>query len=39
MDHTLTFVESHEIAEEIVKEIKERIGNSEVTVHVDPDKR
>lgn len=39
MDHTLTFVESHEIAEEIVRAIKERIGNSEVTVHVDPDLR
>lgn len=37
MDHTLTFVESHEIAEEIVRAIKERIGNAEVTVHVDPD--
>lgn len=39
MDHTLTFVESHEIAEEIVRAIKERIGNAEVTVHVDPDVR
>ena len=39
MDHTLTFVKSHEIAEQIVEDIKERIGNSEVTVHVDPDKR
>ncbi len=39
MDHTLTFVESHEIAEQIVSEIKDKIGNSEVTVHVDPDKR
>lgn len=38
MDHTLTFVRSHEIAEEIVREIKKRIGDSEVTVHVDPDK-
>lgn len=39
MDHTLTFVQSHEIAEEIVSAIKERIGNAEVTVHVDPDVR
>jgi cation diffusion facilitator family transporter len=39
MDHRLTFIESHEIAEEIVRVIKEEIGNSEVTVHVDPDKR
>ena len=39
MDHTLSFVESHEIAEQIVREIKEKIGNAEVTVHVDPDKR
>jgi divalent metal cation (Fe/Co/Zn/Cd) transporter len=39
MDHTLTFVKSHEIAEQIVKDIKDRIGNSEVTVYVDPDER
>lgn len=39
MDHTLTFVRSHEIAEDIVREIKAKIGDSEVTVHVDPDKR
>ena len=38
MDHTLTFVKSHEIAEEIIKEIEDIIPNSEVTVHVDPDK-
>ena len=37
MDHTLTFVRSHEIAEEIVRKIKGKIGDSEVTVHVDPD--
>jgi len=37
MDRTLTFVKSHEIAEEIVREIKEKIGDAEVTVHVDPD--
>ncbi len=37
MDHTLTFVRSHEIAEDIVREIKKKIGDSEVTVHVDPD--
>lgn len=39
MDHTLSFVKSHEIAEQIVDEIKEKIGNSEITVHVDPDRR
>jgi cation diffusion facilitator family transporter len=39
MDHRLSFIESHEIAEEIVRAIKEKIGNTEVTVHVDPDKR
>jgi len=39
MDHTLTFVRSHEIAEEIVRAIKAKIENSEVTVHVDPDLR
>ena len=38
MDHTLTFVKSHEIAEQIIIEIEEIIPNSEVTVHVDPDK-
>ncbi|MFI5323224.1 MAG: cation transporter dimerization domain-containing protein [Thermodesulfobacteriota bacterium] len=36
MDYTLSFVKSHEIAEQIVDEIKEKIGNSEVAVHVDP---
>ncbi|MEW6145952.1 MAG: cation diffusion facilitator family transporter [Thermodesulfobacteriota bacterium] len=39
MDHRLTFIESHEIAEDIVRAIKEKIGSSEVTVHVDPDMR
>jgi len=38
MDHTLTFVKSHEIAEDIVKEIKGNVPGSEVTIHVDPDK-
>ncbi|MEQ9620113.1 MAG: cation diffusion facilitator family transporter [Deltaproteobacteria bacterium] len=38
MDHTLSFVRSHEIAEEIIKEIENDIPGSEVTVHVDPDK-
>ena len=37
MDHTLTFVKSHELAEEIIKEIEAIVPNSEVTVHVDPD--
>jgi len=37
MDHTLTFLRSHEIAEEIVREIKENVPGSEVTIHVDPD--
>lgn len=39
MDHTLTFVESHGLAEDIIKDIEEIIPDSEVTVHVDPDKR
>ena len=38
MDHKLTFVRSHDLAEEIVAEIKKQVPNSEVTVHVDPDK-
>ena len=39
MDHELTFVRSHDLAEEIVAEIKTQISNSEVTVHVDPDNK
>ena len=39
MDHELTFVKSHELAEDIIKEIEHEIPNSEVTVHVDPDKQ
>ncbi|MEM7008628.1 MAG: cation diffusion facilitator family transporter [Thermodesulfobacteriota bacterium] len=38
MDHQLTFVKSHDLAEHIIQDIKELIPNSEVTVHVDPDK-
>ncbi|GJM16810.1 MAG: cation transporter [Thermodesulfobacteriota bacterium] len=38
LDHQLTFVKSHELAEDIIKEIEAVIPNSEVTVHVDPDK-
>lgn len=37
LDHQLTFVKSHELAEDIIKEIEAVIPNSEVTVHVDPD--
>lgn len=37
LDHTLSFVRSHEIAEEIIKEIETKIPGSELTVHVDPD--
>ncbi len=37
IDHTLSFVESHELAEVIVKDIESTIPASEVTVHVDPD--
>jgi ferrous-iron efflux pump FieF len=36
VDHTLSFVESHNIAEDIIKEIEKKIPNAEVTVHVDP---
>ena len=38
LNHELTFVKSHELAEDIIKEIESEIPNSEVTVHVDPDK-
>jgi len=38
MNYELTFVKSHELAEDIIKEIEAVIPNSEVTVHVDPDK-
>ena len=37
MDPELTFVKSHELAEDIIKEIESEIPSSEVTVHVDPD--
>lgn len=37
LDHKLTFIKSHELAEDIIKEIEAVIPNSEVTVHVDPD--
>jgi ferrous-iron efflux pump FieF len=36
VDHTLSFVESHNIAEDIIKEIEKKVPNAEVTVHVDP---
>ena len=38
LNYKLTFVKSHELAEDIIKEIEAVIPNSEVTVHVDPDK-
>lgn len=37
MDHKLTFVKSHELAEKIIREVEGIVPNSEVTVHVDPD--
>ena len=36
VDHTLSFVESHSLAEEIIKDIENTLSNSDVTVHVDP---
>jgi len=36
VDHTLSFVESHRVAEEIIKDIENAIPNSDVMVHVDP---
>jgi divalent metal cation (Fe/Co/Zn/Cd) transporter len=37
MDHKLSFVKSHELAEKIIREVESIVPNSEVTVHVDPD--
>jgi len=39
LDHELTFIRSHELAEEILIDIESVIPQSEVTVHVDPDKQ
>lgn len=36
VDHTLSFVDSHNLAEEIIKDIENTVPNSDVTVHVDP---
>jgi cation diffusion facilitator family transporter len=36
IDHTLSFVESHSLAEEIIKDIEISVPNADVTVHVDP---
>jgi cation diffusion facilitator family transporter len=36
MDHNLSFVDSHNLAEEIIKDIESNVPNSDVTVHVDP---
>lgn len=36
MDHTLSFVESHNLAEDIIKDIENKVPNADVTVHVDP---
>lgn len=37
MDHKLSFIKSHELAEKIIREVEGIVPNSEVTVHVDPD--
>jgi cation diffusion facilitator family transporter len=36
VDHTLSFVESHSLSEEIIKDIESSVLDSDVTVHVDP---
>jgi len=36
IDHTLSFVESHDLAEDIIKDIEDKVQNADVTVHVDP---
>lgn len=36
VDHNLSFVDSHNLAEEIIKDIESNVPNADVTVHVDP---
>jgi cation diffusion facilitator family transporter len=36
IDHTLSFVESHNVAEKIIRDIESKVPNADVTVHVDP---
>lgn len=36
IEHTLSFVDSHNLAEEIIKDIEASMPNADVTVHVDP---
>lgn len=36
IDHTLSFVQSHDLAEDIIKDIEGKVLNADVTVHVDP---
>jgi cation diffusion facilitator family transporter len=36
VDHKLSFVESHDLAEDIIKDIEGKVPNADVTVHVDP---
>lgn len=36
VDDTLSFVESHDLAEDIIKDIEAKVPNADVTVHVDP---
>jgi cation diffusion facilitator family transporter len=36
IDHTLSFVDSHNLAEDIIKDIESNVPNADVTVHVDP---
>ena len=36
LDHNLSFVESHDLAEDIIKDIEGKVPNADVTVHVDP---
>ncbi|MGQ0794290.1 MAG: cation diffusion facilitator family transporter [Deltaproteobacteria bacterium] len=36
LDHALSFVESHDLAEHIIQDIENRVESADVTVHVDP---
>jgi len=36
LDSSLSFVDSHDLAEKIIKDIEDKVPNADVTVHVDP---
>ncbi len=36
LDSSLSFIDSHDLAERIIKDIEKKVPNADVTVHVDP---